>query len=312
MRLRKVWFDLHTSDVTEPDVAIVGLPFDGSASLKAGAAGAPAKLREISRTSDPITRRGARIQGTSVQDFGDIPLAGRGGRPLPQPEYLESAYERLSSLPERSFVLTLGGDNSVTIPALRRFMRVHGPKAGVIWFDAHPDLFESYDGNPDSHACALHRSMATAGIDPRRVMLLGARSFSEEEATRIAHDRIEVVTAADWAAAGPGADGAGRVAGRIAARLDGCPAIFLALDIDGFDASAAPGTGYPMPGGPSSEEFFSVMERLFEALPIRGMDLTEIAPSLDTNDRTSFLGAQVVLEALGALSRMKPSAPPGR
>ncbi len=44
------------------------------------------------------------------------------------------------------------------------------------------------------------------------------------------------------------------------------------------------------------------MERLFQKLPIRAMDLTEISPPLDGNDVTGFLGAQVVLEALGALA----------
>ncbi len=65
----------------------------------------------------------------------------------------------------------------------------------------------------------------------------------------------------------------------------------------------APGTGYPMPGGVGSEPFFAFMEEIFQRLPMRGMDITEVAPTLDSNDMTSFLAVQVVLEALGAVKK---------
>jgi agmatinase len=93
-------------------VAVVGLPWDGSVSLRAGAAQAPVRLRELSRTGDAVTRRGR-------------------------------------------VVIALGGDNAVSIPSIEAFVRRHGKRTGIVWFDAHPDVFESCDGSPDSHACAL-------------------------------------------------------------------------------------------------------------------------------------------------------------
>jgi agmatinase len=138
--------------------------------------------------------------------------------------------------------------------------------------------------------------MVLCGMEPRQVVLLGTRSFSSGEARFIRDQKIEMVTAADCSACPPEA-----LAGRIARRLKGLSAVYLAVDIDGFDASCAPGTGYPMPGGPAAEVFFTILEKLFERLPIRAMDITEISPPLDTNDVTGFLGVQVVLEALGAM-----------
>ena len=293
---RNIWFDLQDETLAAPAVSIIGLPFDGSTSLKAGAAAAPEKLRAISRTSDPVTRRGKVITGLTLRDFGDVAARDAAGRALPQGDYLSSARERIERAMGGRLTIVLGGDNSVSIPALQAFTRCHGPSTGIVWFDAHPDLFEAYDGNPDSHACALRRAMVLCGTDPGQVVLLGTRSFSAGEARFIQDQRIEMVTAADCRACPPET-----VASRIARRLKGLSAVYLAIDIDGFDASCAPGTGYPMPGGPGAEVFFAILEKLFEKLPIRAMDITEIAPPLDTNDLTGFLGVQVVLESLGAL-----------
>lgn len=296
MRRRRLWFDLHDESQPAPAVAILGLPYDGAVSLKAGAAGAPARLREISLTSDAVTRRGRVIAGLGVRDFGDVPTAGSDGGPSSQSQFLADAAARLAQLPEDCFAIALGGDNSVSIPCLRRFAARYGRDAGIIWFDAHPDLFEAYDGNPDSHACALRRALALTGLSPGHAVLVGPRSSSFEEVRFIEEQGMELVTAADVY------DSKDAAFARIAARLKGVSAVYLAIDIDGFDASCAPGTGYPLPGGIDGSRFFDLHERLFEQLPIRAMDLTEIAPALDVNDMTSFLGAQIVLETLGALA----------
>ena len=300
MRSRQPWFDLHDDSLEEPAVAVVGLPFDGSTSFRAGAAEAPDRLRQISRTSDAVTRRGRVVSNLTVRDFGDVSALDAAGKPLGRREYLDAAAVRLRELPAEAFTMVLGGDNSVSIPAVQTFAERHGPHSGIVWFDAHPDLFETYDDDPDSHACALRRAAALSGIPAQNVALVGVRSFSLEEAQYLAAEGIESITAAWWQAAS-----SKDVVERLVGRLGDLPAVYLAVDIDGFDASVAPGTGYPMPGGIGSEEFFVFLEELVRRLPIRGMDVTEIAPPLDHNDRSSFLGVQVILEALGALSEAR-------
>ncbi len=300
---RKIWFDLHEEGIDSPDVAILGLPFDGSSSRERGAAAAPDRLREISRTSDPITRSFEVIDRLTLTDFGDVPAIGPDGQPIRQDEFLKTAGERIAALPKDSFQICLGGDNSVSIPAIRGFARKHGTDVGVIWYDAHPDLFETYQGNPDSHACALRRAIDTAGIDPGRVFLLGTRSFSRTEADYIRGAQVKMITATEWLATSTEA-----VAARIADAMANLPAVYLAVDIDGFDAAHAPGTGYPMPGGIGSEAFFRLLDLLFPRIPIRALDLTEIAPRLDRNDATSFLGVQVILETVGSIRRQRDAS----
>ncbi len=298
MRDRQPWFDLHSPSCVDPAVAVLGLPFDGGVGFRAGAAGGPERMRRISRTSDPITRRRISLDDLTLRDFGDVSALGATGEPLSIRDYREAARLRLEELPDDSFKLVVGGDNSVSVAALEAFTAVHGPDVGILWFDAHADLFATYDGDPDSHACALRRALTLTGVAPQRAMLLATRSFAQEETQFIDEQGMDCVTAADWAA-----QSSTWVVERIARTLEGASAVYLAVDIDGFDASCAPGTGYPMPGGVSSEAFFAFLEQLFAALPVRGMDVTEVAPSLDHNDMTSFLAVQVVLEALaGVLS----------
>jgi agmatinase len=296
MRDRQPWFDLHDEECARPAVAVLGLPYDGGVGFRAGAAGAPARLRELSRTCDSITRRGRSLGSLTLRDFGDVPGKDDAGNPLDVGSYLDAARRRMAQLPADAFRISLGGDHSISIPSIEAFAACHGKDAGILWFDAHADLFESYDGNPDSHACALYRALKLSGIRPGRVVLLATRSFSAEEVRFIEQEKILCITAAEWMESSPA-----EVAARAAARLEGVPAVYLSVDADGFDASCAPGTGYPMPGGVGSEVFFSFVEETFRRLPVRAMDVTEVAPSLDSNDVTSFLAVQVVLEALGAL-----------
>jgi agmatinase len=290
---RTPWFDLET-DAGDADLTIVGVPFDGSVSLRAGAADAPARMRQLSTTSDPVDRRG-RVVRARVRDLGDV-APGGGDRA----RLFAEVRRRVAALPGEPFVVGLGGDNSVSIPLLQAFADRHGADVGVIWFDAHPDLFERYDGDPDSHACALRRAIDLAGLSPDRVVLLGTRSYARLEVEYLAAHGIEPITAADWRAAGNAA-----VVARTRARLERCRAVYWAVDIDGFDAGIAPGTGYPMPAGVAAEDFFQVAEGLFAALPIRAMDITEIAPKLDVNDITTFLGIQIVLETAALLDRTR-------
>ena len=126
MRSRKPWFDLHDETLATPRVAILGLPFDGASSLKKGAAAAPQRLREISRTCDPITRRARRFAGLTLRDYGDVAATRADGSPVSQIEYFAAAGARLSEIPADSFLITLGGDNSVSIPTLASFLRRHG------------------------------------------------------------------------------------------------------------------------------------------------------------------------------------------
>lgn len=77
----------------------------------------------------------------------------------------------------------------------------------------------------------------------------------------------------------------------------------MTLDIDVLDPAFAPGTGTPSTGGLSSRELLEILRRLLEALPIRAMDIVEVAPTLDVNDITSWAALGVVQLVLEHFSK---------
>ncbi|MEO1338912.1 MAG: arginase family protein, partial [Myxococcota bacterium] len=176
MPQRKRWFDLDDPQASNPQVSIVGVPYDGSVSLRAGAAEGPARLRALSRTSDAFTRRGHDLSRLIVRDFGNVNAQDMNGDSS-QEHLLDRVRKTLRSLPQGTLPILLGGDNSVSIAGIDAFVARHGQNVGILWFDAHPDLFEAYDGNPLSHASALRTPLVQNELDPSKVVLLATRSF---------------------------------------------------------------------------------------------------------------------------------------
>jgi arginase family enzyme len=86
-------------------------------------------------------------------------------------------------------------------------------------------------------------------------------------------------------------------------RLAGVQRVYLSLDIDVADPSCAPGTGAPVAGGLSSRQTLDLVRGLMEALPVRAMDMVEIAPNLDPTTATLFLGLQIIFESFVVLAR---------
>ena len=88
-----------------------------------------------------------------------------------------------------------------------------------------------------------------------------------------------------------------------AARLAALERVYLTIDIDAVDPAYAPGTGAPVAGGLTSRDLLELVRGLLESLPVRAMDLVEVAPSLDPTDATSFLALQLVFEVLACRAR---------
>jgi arginase family enzyme len=91
-------------------------------------------------------------------------------------------------------------------------------------------------------------------------------------------------------------------------RLAALPAVYLTVDIDVADPSCAPGTGYPVAGGLTSRELLDLTRGLVTALPVRAMDIVEVAPPLDPGGVTEWLALQVVFEVFAALAGKKDLA----
>ncbi|GER78182.1 MAG: arginase family protein [Anaerolineales bacterium] len=285
-----LWGDLHVPDAApaQADFTVLGIPFDGLASARKGAALAPERIRFWSRHVTPFSEDRTRLAGLVVRDAGDFPVAD------PASDFPKAAevVAGLSNIP-----IFLGGDHSVTIPIFQgQRQRFAGKRLGLLWVDAHPDLCDDFDGSRLSHACVLRRGLEF-GIDQQDVCLVGLRSWEEQEIDLIERGQMHVYTAADVAELGMKS-----VAADVRKILARCDAVHVSLDIDCLDPSAAPGTGIPEFGGLSSREALTLIQSL-QGLPLVGLDVVEVAPPLDPSEATVFAALKIIMEFIAVVAR---------
>jgi agmatinase len=289
------------------DVLILGLPWEGGICWRGGTAEAPARLREISTTSPSTSERGEIVTPADLKvvDLGDLVPEDPTDRSeaarqryLARVEHETAAHLRRAALAGRNaFLLSIGGDHSVDIGLMRGFSAGLPEGYGVVSLDAHPDLFDTYEGSPLSHACPMRRALDSTLLRPDHLVLLGTRSYNADEIAFMRDTGIRFVPARDVDAMG--IDAAVDLARR---HLAGVGGVYLSIDIDVADPACAPGTGAPVAGGLDSRQMLNLVRGLHEALPVRAMDIVEVAPSLDPTGATLFLALQRVFETFAALA----------
>lgn len=293
----KAWGDLNTDVIEEAKVLVMGIPFDGAVSCGKGASFAPERLRLVSRYLPPATEVGDIIDNLKIYDSGDIPAD------LDWQRYFRTVEDKAYALMKQDkFCLFLGGDHSVTIPlhkAFGHYCKDNGyRKIGVIHFDSHCDICDSFDGHKWSHACTERRCLDDI-IEPGDLTFLGIRSLEVDEINYLkAHQEITVIYARDLSRRGYM-----DVYKQIEEHYKNYDAVYFTLDIDVLDPAFAPGTGTPAAGGLTSRELLDLVGMMMAGLPIAAMDIVEVSPGLDCSDITVRAALKVAYEVFGCLNR---------
>jgi agmatinase len=279
----------YTRDLAGVDVVVWGIPFDAAVSNRPGARFGPQAIRRASAMFDgdpqwPFGRDP--FERLAVVDYGDCVFDY--GRPAEVPACIHAQAGEV--LAGGAFLLSLGGDHSVTLPLLEAHVARHGPLA-LVQFDAHQDTWPD-DGERVDHGSFVARAVRRRLIRPERSIQLGVRTVAPETCG------IEIVDAEaidELGAAG--------VVERIRARVGDAKA-YLSFDIDGLDPAFAPGTGTPVAGGPSSAQILRILRRL-GGVGWVGMDVVEVSPPYDHADITALAGATVAMYGLGLLAERR-------
>ena len=266
-----------------PDrIRLIGLPTDSHSSYLRGPAQAPAAIRAAlnSDHGNMATELGAEL-GLDIQleDLGDLPLDETLGD-FDRIRAAASASSEGAATP-----IFLGGDHMVTYPIVAGLAEVHGP-LNILHFDAHPDLYDDFEGDPLSHASPFARIMER-GLATRLVQV-GIRTLNShcrEQAKRFGVEMIEM-----------------RGFTPEAVPIPPVP-LYVSIDIDALDPAFAPGVSHHEPGGLSVREILSVLHRI--AGPIVGADVVEYNPTRDINGMTAVVAAKLVKElaAVAAVRR---------
>jgi agmatinase len=213
------------------------------------------------------------------------------------PPFLPEAFDMAAALAEieaearrhfalGKFLVTLGGEHSLSAAPVRAARAVHGG-IGVVQFDAHADLREEFEGTPHSHASVMKR-LADDGFP---VLAVGIRSLSAPEADLIRRQQLPVL----W---GQQLEHAPEIFPELLAALP--EKVYLTFDIDYFDPALVPATGTPEPGGGSWYPTLAMLRALFGAKTVVGMDVVELAP-IGGQPANDFLAAKLIYKCLGYL-----------
>jgi agmatinase len=301
-------------EVSDVDVAVVGVPFDGGVSYRPGARFGPAHVRASSRLLRPYNPA-ADVEPFATQqvvDAGDLAV-----NPFDIETAIREVEDGARSLLERAGrLVTIGGDHTIALPLLRAMAAKHGPVA-VVHFDAHLDTWDTYFGAAYTHGTPFRRASEEDLLDRSACLHVGTRGplyagSDLADDTGLGFQVVGSVEMDDLGARG--------VVERIRDRVGDRP-VYVSVDIDVLDPAFAPGTGTPEAGGLSSRELLAIL-RGFADLNLVGADVVEVAPAYDHAEITGIAAAHVVYELLSALAPrsgpgpgVRPSAsptPPGR
>jgi arginase len=265
-----------------PSPRLIGLPYDASSSHLRGPAEAPPLIRAAIHSShwNTWTEQGQDLLALgALTDAGDLPLPpdaeARG--------QIESAIVELLAGGWRP--LALGGDHSVTYPILRAVSRSH-PSLTILHIDAHPDLYDDFEGDRCSHACPFARIMEE-GL-ARRLVQVGIRTMNEHQRSQADRFGVEVIDMRAWeAGTRPALEGA----------------VYLSIDLDGLDPAYAPGVSHREPGGLSVREVLSLVQDTGGTLV--GADVVEYNPRQDLGGVTAIVAAKIVKEVAARMLASK-------
>jgi arginase len=257
---------------------LLGIPFDANSSYLRGAAQAPPLIREAFRcnSSNSWTETGVNLRSPyAISDLGDLTLS----QDITAFDSITRAVQELLDTGHRP--VCLGGDHSITYPILRA---VGSPldELTIIHFDAHPDLYQEFEGNRFSHASPFARIMEDGYA--KRLIQLGIRTMNEQQRLQAGRFGVEVIEMRELPAL---------------EKLKVAGPVYLSFDVDVLDPAFAPGISHREPGGMSVREAITHLHAITG--DIVGADLVEYNPKQDVSQLTAMVCAKILKEILGKM-----------
>ncbi|WP_274363956.1 agmatinase [Paenibacillus thermotolerans] len=273
-------FIMSSDDYAASQAVIYGMPMDYTVSFRPGSRFGPARIRESSvglEEYSPYLDR--HLEDIRYFDAGDLLLPfGNAARSL---DIIGEYVSKL--LADGKIPIGLGGEHLVSWPVIREVYKKY-PELRLIHIDAHADLREQYEGEPLSHSTPIRKAAELMG--GKRVYQFGIRSGMREE-FQWARDNVnfhpfDVLEPIK----------------KVLPELSGKP-VYVTIDIDVLDPSAAPGTGTAEAGGITSKELLAAVHAIAgSGANVVGADLVEVAPIYDPTEQTPIVAAKLVREML--------------
>lgn len=289
------------TDLSNLDIALVGVPYDGAVEARSGARQGPRQIRDMSsmiRAIHHVSRINP-YELCRIADVGDVRFTKIFD--------IEASHADITGfygkLHKAGIVpLSAGGDHSITLPILRAIAADR--PVGLVHIDAHTDCCDEEMNSKYSHGTPFRRAVEEGILDPKRTIQIGIRGAANsadcwefgpkhgirivyiEEFTKLGIDKV-IAEARSLVGEGP---------------------TYISFDIDSIDPAYAPGTGTPEVGGLTTLEAQGLIRGL-SGLNLVGADVVEVSPPFDSSGNTALIGATIMYEILCILAKKISSNP---
>lgn len=255
-------------------VLILPVPLEATVSFGGGTKGGPAEILEASKQVELYDHE----LGYEVNE--KVKIATLPAIEFKEPD-AEKAQKTISEMVAPyidKFVLSLGGEHSIT-PALVGEYQKKYPDLSILYFDAHTDMREEWEGSKWSHACAARRCQA-GGV--KNIVWVGIRNTSLSEQPYINKEQVNYGDKYDLK--------------KILSQLS--PNVYISFDVDCLDISIMPATGTPEPGGIVWNQAMEILEAVTREKNVVGADVVEYAPVTGLHGY-GFLVAKLAFKLIG-------------
>jgi len=265
----------------EYHIAILGVPFDEKSSYLKGTAKGPQAIRAAStgKALNSWTEQGVNLEEETIMvDMGDIDVSG---------DALEvfSRIERsiLKILEKKAAPIVLGGDHSISYPVVKAFAKKFG-HLDILHFDAHPDLYDEWEGDGLSHACTFAR-IQEGGLT-QNLIQIGIRAATGEHRSKALRSGIRIIEMKD-------------IEDNLF--LEFSNPLYISFDMDALDPAFAPGVSHYEPGGLSTRQVINILHSL--KAKIVGLDVVELNPDRDQSGITASAAVKIIKEVAGKITK---------
>ncbi|MGD9108905.1 MAG: agmatinase [Gammaproteobacteria bacterium] len=275
----KNYFGLPKEYVQYDDakIVILPIPFDETASWLKGAAKGPEAILESSQQVELYDIE------TNSEIYKQGIFSARSLKVKTSEALIKKSYDQAKKfLADNKFLVTIGGEHSVSIGPLRAHVEKY-PNISILHFDAHADFRDEYEDNKYNHACVMARAQEFT----RNIVSVGIRSMDITEKNML--DEKRLFLADDIFALNE------KWIEKVIEQLN--DKVYISFDVDVFEIGLMPSTGTPEPGGLTWYQVINCLKKVSQECQIVGFDLVELAPN-PYNKAPDFLCAKLLYKIL--------------
>ncbi|TFG33593.1 arginase family protein [Candidatus Thorarchaeota archaeon] len=286
LRLPRTFFGLKPPDKGEPDVGVIGVPYDMTSSYMPGARFGPDAIRQATDgershsyplsigTKPSIQEPLSKL--LTLEDVGDFEVSLR----MPDAAAIDITEACAKLGKSDSKLLFLGGDHFITYPILKGLTRVKKGRWGLVYLDAHADLYDDMGGYQLSHASTVRRIINDNLVNTDDIVAHDIRSALPEHKKEL--DIDSKISINDCVS-------------ELGKRVD---YMYISVDLDVLDPPLVPGVSHPESAGLTMIQLVDILRVIFSTGKVNHVDIVELNPLLDKNGITAITARDIVKEML--------------